>query len=117
MIDINKKYRTKSGLKVKLLTTEGEGDFNIVGYVYRHDGTHTNEQPLLTSWLISGAHRDFNWNLVEVIDENLENAIKLLMEFRDWQRDWDLMSSSKRKNAGELTKEISEKYEIKLKTK
>lgn len=116
MIDINKKYRTDSGLKVKLLTTEGEGDFNIVGYVYRHDGTHTEEQPILTCWLINGAHPNPDWYLVEDIDENLENAANLLMEFREWQRHWDLMTTHK-VSADEFAQQISNKYEIKLKPK
>jgi len=116
MIDINKKYRTQNGSKVKLLSTEGEGDFAVVGYVYRHDGTHTEEQPILTCWLINGAHPNLNWDLVEEIDENLPNVAKLLMEFRDWQKYWDSMPTSTI-DSDELVKEISDKYEIKLKTK
>jgi hypothetical protein len=85
MIDINKKYRTRDGEPVELITTEGRGDYSVLGYV----GNGSN----LFSWDENGYFRleqdGDSRDLVEVNpyeDWEIDDKIEVSEDGVDWRR-------------------------------
>lgn len=64
MIDINKKYRTRDGLPVRLLCTDLKNNYSVVGIITFFDGEEE-----LKSWRYNGKYinnNEHNWDLVEI---------------------------------------------------
>ncbi len=48
-------------------------------------------------------------------EDNLENVYRLLHDFRNWNREWDINFSKHPENVDDFAKSIAKKYSITLK--